>query len=225
MRWFANANVVDVVTGDVHRGTAIEVAPDGTIAQVMTRAPADAYDIGRRWLLPGLISCHTHLSIVFPFSDTDENESSRLRLPPGGHFCIYALAAVLPLLPAKQRQLPAAVSGPDLMAEFGVAFQTDKGTPDHVAALAQRVLDAGADRIDFGTPHGLTDAEGVALLGRRVLPQLRLARDGGEIIACAGSKCGKLLNFVPWAASRLASHSFGRMFFTGGFCPATVTFT
>jgi uncharacterized repeat protein (TIGR04076 family) len=27
-------------------------------------------------------------------------ESSRLRLPPGGHFCVYALAAVLPLLPA-----------------------------------------------------------------------------------------------------------------------------
>lgn len=33
-------------------------------------------------------------------------ESSRLRLPPGGHFCLYALAAVAPLLPAKQRQLP-----------------------------------------------------------------------------------------------------------------------
>jgi 5,10-methylenetetrahydromethanopterin reductase len=47
------------------------------------------------------------------------------------------------------------------------------GTPDHVAALAGRVLDAGADRVDFGTPHGLTDAEGVALLGTRVLPQLR----------------------------------------------------
>jgi uncharacterized repeat protein (TIGR04076 family) len=27
--------------------------------------------------------------------------------PAGGHFCLYALAAVLPLLPAKQRQLPA----------------------------------------------------------------------------------------------------------------------
>jgi uncharacterized repeat protein (TIGR04076 family) len=37
----------------------------------------------------------------------DVTDSSRLRLPPGGHFCIYALAAVLPLLPAKQRQLPA----------------------------------------------------------------------------------------------------------------------
>lgn len=32
--------------------------------------------------------------------------SSQLRIPPGGHFCLYALAAVLPLLPAKQRALP-----------------------------------------------------------------------------------------------------------------------
>lgn len=31
--------------------------------------------------------------------------SSRLTVPPGRHFCIYALAAVLPLLPAKQRAL------------------------------------------------------------------------------------------------------------------------
>lgn len=33
--------------------------------------------------------------------------SSELRLPEGKHFCIYALQSVLPLLPAKQRQLPA----------------------------------------------------------------------------------------------------------------------
>ena len=33
-------------------------------------------------------------------------ESSRLRIPEGRHFCIYALQAVLPLLPAKQRRLP-----------------------------------------------------------------------------------------------------------------------
>ncbi len=32
-------------------------------------------------------------------------ESSKLRIPPGKHFCMYALNAVLPLLPAKQRQL------------------------------------------------------------------------------------------------------------------------
>lgn len=33
-------------------------------------------------------------------------ESSRLRIPAGRHFCIYALAAILPLLPAKQRRMP-----------------------------------------------------------------------------------------------------------------------
>jgi uncharacterized repeat protein (TIGR04076 family) len=33
-------------------------------------------------------------------------ESSRVRIPEGRHFCIYALQSVLPLLPAKQRRLP-----------------------------------------------------------------------------------------------------------------------
>ena len=33
-------------------------------------------------------------------------ESSKVRIPAGGHFCLYALQSVLPLLPAKQRQLP-----------------------------------------------------------------------------------------------------------------------
>jgi uncharacterized repeat protein (TIGR04076 family) len=36
----------------------------------------------------------------------DVTESSRIRIPEGRHFCIYALSAVLPLLPAKQRKLP-----------------------------------------------------------------------------------------------------------------------
>lgn len=33
-------------------------------------------------------------------------ESSRVRIPEGKHFCLYALQAVLPMLPAKQRRLP-----------------------------------------------------------------------------------------------------------------------
>jgi uncharacterized repeat protein (TIGR04076 family) len=33
-------------------------------------------------------------------------ESNKLRIPAGRHFCIFALSAVLPLLAAKQRQLP-----------------------------------------------------------------------------------------------------------------------
>jgi len=32
-------------------------------------------------------------------------ESSRLRIPAGKHFCVYALQSVLPFLAAKQREL------------------------------------------------------------------------------------------------------------------------
>ena len=33
-------------------------------------------------------------------------ESSRVRIPAGRNFCLYAIQAVLPLLPAKMRRLP-----------------------------------------------------------------------------------------------------------------------
>lgn len=37
----------------------------------------------------------------------DLTESSRVRIPAGKHFCLYALSSVLPLLAAKQRALAA----------------------------------------------------------------------------------------------------------------------
>lgn len=49
------------------------------------------------------------------------------------------------------------------------------GTPQQVAAHAIEVLGAGASRIEFGTPHGLSDDGGVELLGSRVLPAVRAA--------------------------------------------------
>ncbi len=33
-------------------------------------------------------------------------ESSRVRIPDGKHFCLFAIQAVMPLLPAKMRRLP-----------------------------------------------------------------------------------------------------------------------
>jgi 5,10-methylenetetrahydromethanopterin reductase len=47
------------------------------------------------------------------------------------------------------------------------------GTPEQVAAQAQALYEAGAARVEFGTPHGLTDRRGVELLVSRVLPALR----------------------------------------------------
>jgi 5,10-methylenetetrahydromethanopterin reductase len=47
------------------------------------------------------------------------------------------------------------------------------GTPEEVAAHAEQLLDAGAKRVEFGTPQGLTTSSGVDLLCDRVLPLLR----------------------------------------------------
>jgi 5,10-methylenetetrahydromethanopterin reductase len=57
----------------------------------------------------------------------------------------------------------------DLLARFAFA-----GTPAEVAAHAAEVLDAGALRVDFGTPHGVSEERGVDLLCREVVPRLRL---------------------------------------------------
>ena len=58
--------------------------------------------------------------------------------------------------------------GPPTLERFAFA-----GTPEEVAAHARRLYDAGAKRVEFGTPQGLSTARGVELLCDRVLPLLR----------------------------------------------------
>jgi 5,10-methylenetetrahydromethanopterin reductase len=47
------------------------------------------------------------------------------------------------------------------------------GSPDRVALQAEAVFGAGAQRVDFGTPHGLSEHEGLELLCKEVIPRLR----------------------------------------------------
>ncbi|MGH7321368.1 MAG: LLM class flavin-dependent oxidoreductase [Candidatus Rokuibacteriota bacterium] len=49
------------------------------------------------------------------------------------------------------------------------------GTPDDVTAQAEALFAAGVTRVEFGTPHGVNEADGVRLLGEAVLPGLRRA--------------------------------------------------
>lgn len=44
---------------------------------------------------------------LVPGDHFDLTESSRVRIPAGKHFCAFALAAIIPLLIAKERKLPA----------------------------------------------------------------------------------------------------------------------
>ncbi len=49
------------------------------------------------------------------------------------------------------------------------------GTSSEVAIQVSRVFAAGASRVEFGTPHGLTTPHGVELLGTRVIPAVDLS--------------------------------------------------
>lgn len=61
----------------------------------------------------------------------------------------------------------AALISDDLLAKFAFA-----GNPDDLVAHTERLFAAGANRVEFGTPHGLTPEDGLRLLGEKVLPAL-----------------------------------------------------
>lgn len=95
-------------------------------------------------------------------------------------------------LPVIARLDPDLKLAPELLARIAVAAQaydfegaarliSDEvlgrvafcGTPAQVAAQAAALFAAGAGRVEFGTPHGLSTASGLRLLGEAVLPRLR----------------------------------------------------
>lgn len=47
------------------------------------------------------------------------------------------------------------------------------GNADDIVRQCEALFEAGVSRIEFGTPHGLRPAEGIRLLGEKVLPALR----------------------------------------------------
>jgi len=63
----------------------------------------------------------------------------------------------------------------DLVDRFSFA-----GSPSDIIEQCEALFSAGATRIEFGTPHGITDASGIELLGRQVLPALRKGSHAGD---------------------------------------------
>ena len=79
-----NAKIVDVIAGEIRSEDAVRVLANGEISEIgksttLNRSNGEnVIDLDGRYLFPGLISCHSHLSVVFPFSLTDPNEDPAL---------------------------------------------------------------------------------------------------------------------------------------------------
>jgi 5,10-methylenetetrahydromethanopterin reductase len=59
----------------------------------------------------------------------------------------------------------------EMLAAFALA-----GTPADIVSQTEALFDAGASRVEFGTPHGLSSASGLELLGGEVLPNIMKQR-------------------------------------------------
>lgn len=70
--------------------------------------------------------------------DYVEVSQSRLTIPEGGHFCLYALAAALPLIPAKQR---------DLADGDWLARDSEVACPDPQERLVMRIERVGRSSV------------------------------------------------------------------------------
>ena len=75
--WFSNCKIVDVTNGEIYSNRHFEIV-NGVITAIQMDTPNSSLapiDLQGQFVMPGIISCHTHLSVVFPFSETDENEN------------------------------------------------------------------------------------------------------------------------------------------------------
>lgn len=62
------------------------------------------------------------------------------------------------------------MSGPGAAS---LTIYSSGGTPDQVASQAAALFEVDARRVEASSPHGLTNAQGLHLLGEQVLTALR----------------------------------------------------
>jgi imidazolonepropionase-like amidohydrolase len=202
--WLTNCQLVDVATGSVLPSAAVEVTGDriSAVGPPPDGLPAgELLDLGGRYLLPGMISCHTHLSVVYPFDATDEQESAGLSVLRAASRAADALRAgvttircVHEINRADLLLRQAAADGwarPPRIFGAGQALSTTGGHgwgsgcsyadgAEQFLAAAREELAAGADHIKVFITGGLAHA-GEVMAGM----QVTAAELGGAVRAAS----------------------------------------
>lgn len=167
--WLVGGHVVDVVAGTVLRDRAVELH-DGRIRTITDAAPEDAahtLDVAGRYVFPGLVSVHTHLTIVYPFDETDVNENpgdSTLRGASRARDALYAGVTTVRTLDEHNRAdimiRRAAEAGwldaPRIVASgqaIGITGGHGRGRPGAFADGADAFLKAARSELEAGADH------------------------------------------------------------------------
>jgi len=180
--WITGGRIVDVIRTRVLDGQNL-VVRDGIIERMTDEAPpagAVVLDAGGRYLCPGLVSVHTHLTIVYPFSDTDVHENPAQSVLRGASRARDALLAGVTTVRTLDEQNQAdleirrAVAGgwmdaPRILASgraIGITGGHGKGLAcvyadghDEFLKAARSELEAGADHIKVFITGGIAHAD------------------------------------------------------------------
>jgi 5,10-methylenetetrahydromethanopterin reductase len=82
------------------------------------------------------------------------------------------VALYLPVVAGHDPTVDVDLDAPEISDEVLDLFAF-AGSPERISAHAEALFAAGADRVEFGTPHGIDERRGVELLGAQVVPRLR----------------------------------------------------
>ncbi|MBE7161436.1 MAG: LLM class flavin-dependent oxidoreductase [Williamsia herbipolensis] len=174
------AGPADMLIGTWGRRTARR-AGDLGVQEVKIGGTANPAMIGlmRSWL-------PSEVRVVAGAVTVCDRDGDRARALARRQVCLYldvvgGLDPTLEIDPALLHRLRTLVASPtdddarraaDLVDDPLLDAFTFAGTPEQIAAHAGACLDAGADRIEFGTPHGIDPVGGIELLGT-IVPGLR----------------------------------------------------
>ncbi len=150
----ANPAMVPVMRGWIAAGERQAGRPEGSVGVVMGAVTVVDED-RERARQAARRAAALYLPVVLPLDPTipaDPELIGRLRA----------------LVNAGEHDAAAALISDDLLDRFAFA-----GAPADLIRQAEALFDAGAARIEFGTPHGLDPATGIRLLGEQVIPALK----------------------------------------------------
>lgn len=150
----ANPDIVPVIQSYIRTGEQIVSRPAHSVRVVMG-AVSVIDDDRERARSAARRSVALYLPVVAPLDPTVQLEPNLVRRLQG-HVSNGDIESATNLI------------SDDLLDRFALA-----GNATDVIDQANRLFEAGAGRVEFGTPHGIPSENGIRILGEKVIPALR----------------------------------------------------